>query len=139
MIRRLRDSLWCVLLLAVASAVSAQTPNYTRPKVRAITAFVRLQRASYAPQIAEALKILRAAEQEFQHQGYEVETLRIVTQPLPELLAGQSDAEALAFLKALDDLSVKETFIPNVGPAMQVSFTDKSSRALRKASASASD
>jgi uncharacterized protein (UPF0210 family) len=41
-----------------------------------------------------------------------------VTQPLPELLAGQSDAEALAFLKALDDLSVKETFIPNVGPAM---------------------
>src|SRR6266853_5181981 len=118
MIRRLRDSLWCVLLLAVASAVSAQTPNYTRPKVRAITAFVRLQRASYAPQIAEALKILRAAEQEFQHQGYEVETLRIVTQPLPELLAGQSDAEALAFLKALDDLSVKETFIPNVGPAM---------------------
>ncbi len=118
MIRRLRDSLWCVLLLAVACAVTAQTPNYTRPKVRAITAFVRLERASYAPQVAEALKILRAAKQEFQHQGYEVETLRIVTQPLPELLAGQTDAEALAFLKALDDLSVKETFIPNVGPAM---------------------
>ena len=44
--------------------------------------------------------------------------LRIVTQPLGELIGGQSDAEALAFLKALDDLSVKEDFLPNVGPAM---------------------
>jgi uncharacterized protein (UPF0210 family) len=86
--------------------------------VRAITAFVRLEHASYAPQIAEALQVLRAARQEFQRQGYEVETLRIVTEPLGELVAGLSDAEALAFLKSLDDLSVKEGFIPNVGPAM---------------------
>ncbi len=35
-----------------------------------------------------------------------------------ELVAGLPDAEALAFLKSLDDLSVKEGFIPNVGPAM---------------------
>jgi hypothetical protein len=119
MSRHFRDSLCCVVLLVVASAVSAQPSNYTKPKVRAITAFVRLERASYGTQIADALAVLRAAKQEFQHHGYEVETLRIVTQPLPELLTGQSDAGALAFLKALDDLSAKETFIPNVGPAMR--------------------
>jgi len=119
MSRHFRDSLCCVVLLIVASAVSAQTPDYTKPKVRAITAFVRLERAGYGAQIADALTVLRAAKQEFQHHGYEVETLRIVTQPLPELVAGQSDADALAFLKALDDLSAKETFIPNVGPAMR--------------------
>jgi uncharacterized protein (UPF0210 family) len=118
MVPHLREALWCALLLAAASAVGAQTPNYTKPKVRAITAFVRLERASYAPQIAEALQVLRAAKQEFQRQGYEVETLRIVTEPLGELVAGLSDAEALAFLKSLDDLSVREGFIPNVGPAM---------------------
>jgi uncharacterized protein (UPF0210 family) len=116
--RHLRQVLWCTLLLTATLDVSAQTPNYTKPKVRAITAFVRLERASYAPQIAAALQVLRAARQEFQHQGYEVETLRIVTEPLGELVAGLSDAEALAFLKGLDDLSVKEGFIPNVGPAM---------------------
>lgn len=119
MSRHFRHSLCCVVLLVVASAVSAQPSNYTKPKVRAITAFVRLERASYGTQIADALAVLRAAKQEFQHHGYEVETLRIVTQPLPELLTGQSDAGALAFLKALDDLSAKETFIPNVGPAMR--------------------
>ncbi len=81
MVPHLREALWCALLLAAASAVGAQTPNYTKPKVRAITAFVRLERASYAPQIAEALQVLRAARQEFQRQGYEVETLRIVTEP----------------------------------------------------------
>jgi uncharacterized protein len=116
--RHLRQVLWCTLLLTATLDVSAQTPNYTKPKVRAITAFVRIERASYAPQVAAALQVLRAARQEFRHQGYEVETLRIVTEPLGELVAGLSDAEALAFLKGLDDLSVKEGFIPNVGPAM---------------------
>jgi uncharacterized protein (UPF0210 family) len=69
-------------------------------------------------QIAETLDVLRAAKVEFEKHGYEVESVRIVTQPLPELIQGQSDAEALAFLKALDDLSVKENFLPNVGPGM---------------------
>src|ERR1019366_5245086 len=50
--------------------------------------------------------------------GYQVETLRLTTQPLGELVAGMSDAEALAFLSQFDKLSAKEDFIPNVGPAM---------------------
>jgi hypothetical protein len=86
--------------------------------VRAITGFVRLDRATYAQQIAETLSVIRAAKSEFEKQGYEIETLRIVTQPLAELVSGQSDAEALKFLKAFDDLSVKESFLPSVGPAM---------------------
>jgi uncharacterized protein (UPF0210 family) len=88
------------------------------PKVRAITGFVRLDRSSYQRQIAETLTVLRQAQVEFNKRGYEVESLRIVTQPVAELVSGQSDAEALAFLKALDELSVKENFLPNVGPAM---------------------
>jgi uncharacterized protein len=116
--RLIQKSFGALLLALVAITAVAQAPAYTKPKVRAITGFVRLDRATYAQQIAEVLSVIRAAKGEFEKQGYEVETLRIVTQPLAELVSGQSDAEALQFLKAFDDLSVKEKFLPNVGPAM---------------------
>jgi hypothetical protein len=105
------------VLLSIAVAGHAQT-SYTKPNVRAITAFVRLDRATFDRQIAEALTVLHAAEREFAQRGYKTETIRIVTQPLGELISGQSDAEALRFLKAFDDLSAKEGFLPSVGPAM---------------------
>jgi uncharacterized protein (UPF0210 family) len=110
--------IWGVLLVIASAAIAAQAPSYTKPKIRTVTAFVRLDHAHYGEQIAEALGVLRQAKSEFAQQGYEVMTLRIVTQPLAELVSGQSDTEALAFLKALDDLSAKEDFLPNVGPAM---------------------
>jgi uncharacterized protein len=116
--RSLGHKLLLMLLFSVAATAVAQTPDYTKPEVRAITGFVRLDRDHYASQVNEALTVLRAAKSEFEKQGYEVETIRIVTQPLGDLVRGQSDADALAFLKALDDLSVKEKFDPNVGPAM---------------------
>ena len=117
----------CLLVLAAAAVApaaavaadpaSAPTP-YTRPHVRAITGFVRLDRSRYTQQIGETLRVLRAAREQFVQQGYEVQTLRIVTQPLGELIKGLSDADALAFLKSLDQLSVKEQFLGNIGPGM---------------------
>lgn len=106
------------LLLAGACAATAQAQDYTRPKVRAITAFVSLERASYARQIAATLAILHEAQRAFEQQGYTVESVRITTQPLAELVRGQSETEALSFLKALDELAARENFLPNIGPAM---------------------
>src|SRR5579864_9372475 len=97
-------------LLAAAMTASVPAESYTRPKVRAITAFVRLERASYQQEIAAALSVLRAAKGEFEKRGYEVETIRIVTQPLAELVSGQPETQGLAYLKSLDDLGVKESF-----------------------------
>ncbi|HEY6483389.1 MAG TPA: DUF711 family protein [Steroidobacteraceae bacterium] len=108
--------IWAALLAIFASSAPAQT--YTKPRVRAITAFVHLERASYATQIADTLRVLRSARDAFTREGYEVQTLRIVTQPLGELVRGQSDTEALAFLRAFAALSAKEQFLPNVGPGM---------------------
>jgi uncharacterized protein len=124
MSRGLRARLFYGLLAAVISSGVAHAENYTKPKVRAITGFVRLERASYLQQISETLSVLRAAQGEFEKQGYEVQTLRIVTQPLGELVSGQSETHSLAFLKLLDDLSVKENFLPNVGPAMMADTDD---------------
>jgi uncharacterized protein len=109
--------LWSVLLMA-AWCVATPAQEYTKPRVRTVTAFVRLEPASYPQQISDALVVLRAARHEFEQRGYEVQTLRIVTQPLGELVAGKSAPDALAFLKALNDLSIKESFLPNLGPAM---------------------
>ena len=126
--RRLR--LLLVVLLMPFSCF-AQT---TKPKVRAITAFVRLDRANYQQQIADTLVVLREAKKQFEAAGYEVETVRITTQPLAQLVNGIGDPEALAFLKSLDDLSVKENFLPNVGPAMMRDDDDpKTVRLLEQA------
>lgn len=109
---------WMTVLLGLVWAIGAQAAPATLPKVRAITAFVRLDRQHAPAQIDAALAVLRAARGEFERRGYAVETLRLVTQPLAELVRGQSEAEAIAFLARLGDRSVHEDFLPNVGPAM---------------------
>jgi uncharacterized protein (UPF0210 family) len=107
-----------VLSFALASTAAHAAPDAPKPKVRAITAFVRLDRSTYEKQIDEAMKVLNAAKAEFAKRGYETQTVRIVTQPFAELVNGLPDQEALAFLRSLDDLSQKDGFMPNVGPAM---------------------
>ncbi|HUY94226.1 MAG TPA: DUF711 family protein [Terracidiphilus sp.] len=87
-------------------------------KVRAITAFVRLDRSTWEKQIDEALVVLREAKSEFEASGYPVESIRIVTQPVGELVAGMPEDDAVAFLGRLDAFSVKENFLLDVGPGM---------------------
>jgi uncharacterized protein len=105
--------LFCMLHVASAPAADA-----AKPKVRAITAFVRLDRANYQQQVAEAMKVLEAAKAEFARRGYETQTVRIVTQPLADLVKGLPEKEALKFLKSFDELSAQKGFAANVGPAM---------------------
>ena len=89
-----------------------------KPKVRAITAFVSIDRYTYVRQIQDALAMLRKAKSAFEKGGYEVQTIRITTQPFPQYTRGITRAEALEFFKRLDALSKKESFLANVGPAM---------------------
>jgi hypothetical protein len=99
--------------------VWGQTPAQSvNPKVRAITGFVRLEQGTWEKQVAETLVVLRKAKSEFEALGYQVETVRITTQPLGGLVAGMPEEQALAFLGRLDHLSGKESFDLNVGPAM---------------------
>lgn len=105
-------------VLAFPLAAQKSTPSPAKPKVRAITAFVRLDRSAWEKQIGEALSVLRRTQKEFEASGYQVESIRIVTQPVRELVAGLSEDDAVALLSRLDALSVKENFLPNVGPGM---------------------
>jgi uncharacterized protein (UPF0210 family) len=114
-------SLLFVIVTCWAASPLAQSP---KPKVRAITAFILLEPARYQVQIADTLKMLRAAKAEYRHAGYEVESVRITTQPFPQYIKGMTDADALAWFHAYDELSLKESFDANIGPAMLTDADD---------------
>src|ERR1700684_4271806 len=81
-----------------ASAARGAEPA-SKPKIRAITAFVRIDRTHYKEQIQDTLNFLRQAKVAFEKSGYEVQTIRITTQPFPEYTRDLSEAETLAFLR----------------------------------------
>jgi uncharacterized protein (UPF0210 family) len=105
-------------LTALLPASAQQNPEHARPKVRTVTAFVRLDRSSYREQVSNVLKMLRAAKAEFTKAGYEVETIRITSQPFPEITKGLTADQALAFFQEYDRLAQKEGFTPDIGAAM---------------------
>src|SRR5246500_3855497 len=107
-----------ILLSSLHLAAQTSTSAATNPKVRAITAFVRLNPDNFQKQIQDTLAVLQKAKAAFIAEGYDVEGVRITTQPLGELVAGMPEDKAMAFLRAFDDISAKDNFLPNVGPAM---------------------
>jgi hypothetical protein len=113
----LRAKLSIFVLLVIASAALAQTSSPV-PKIRAITAFIELDRSRYRQQIGETLVKLRQAKAAFEQAGYEVQTIRITTQPFPNYVRGLSKEQALAFFHDYDALARKENFAASIGPAM---------------------
>lgn len=89
-----------------------------KPKVRTITAFVRLDTSQYKQQIADALVMLRNAKARFELAGYQVQTIRISTQPFPEYTRGMSKQAILAFFHDFDNLAKQENFLAAIGPAL---------------------
>jgi uncharacterized protein (UPF0210 family) len=110
--------------IAVAAFPSRAADVPSKPKVRAITAFVRLDRAHYLEQIQETLKFLRQAKADFEKAGFEVQTIRITTQPFPEYTRSLPDEQVLAFFRDYDALAVKEGFDAAIGPAMMSDSDD---------------
>jgi len=115
----------CISALAQAKAAPPAEP---KQKIRAITAFVLLDRTQYQQQVADAVKMLNRARTIFESRGFEVQTIRIATQPFPEYTKGLTDAQALAFFKDYDALAAKNGFDAAIGPAM-MSATDSPGQA----------
>jgi len=101
---------------AAAAVLSPAEP--AKPKVRAITGFLSLDRARYQAGIRETLDALRQAKRIMEAGGYEVESVRITTQPFPEYTRGLPRGDAVAFFREYDALAARESFDPNIGPAM---------------------
>jgi len=61
--------------------------------------------------------MLRQAKAAFEKGGYDVQTVRITTQPFTQYVRGLTQQQALQLFKALDDFSTRESFALNIGPA----------------------
>src|SRR5882724_3234881 len=114
-----------VLSSAAAATAQQKTPPAksvvtaaVKPRIRTITAFINLDPAQYQQQVAETLQMLHRAKTIFESRGYEVQTIRIATQPFPEYTKGMSTQQAVEFFKNYDALAEKEKFGPGIGPAM---------------------
>jgi uncharacterized protein (UPF0210 family) len=109
-----------VLLASLCGPALAQkkAPPPSNVKIRAITAFVNLDRTQYQIQITDAVKMLKRARTIFESRGFPVETIRIATQPFPEYIQGLSTEQALAFFRNYDAMASQEGFAASIGPAM---------------------
>jgi len=119
------------LLAACACAATGAQETATptgKTKIRAITAFVRIDRGSYQIQMDEAVKFLKIAKTTFESRDCVVQTLRIATQPFPEYTQGMSHEEALQFFKNLDGIAQTGQVILAIGPAY-LSATDGEAQA----------
>jgi hypothetical protein len=117
-----RRILFLILLgfagLPQAKAQQRNAASKDKPKIRAVTAFINLDRARYQEQVADALKMLRRAQTVFESRGYQVQTIRIATQPFPEYTKGLTTEQAVEFFKQYDALAAQQEFAASIGPAM---------------------
>jgi uncharacterized protein (UPF0210 family) len=117
----LRSSILLTLALLTSTlpALSQQSKSpAVKPKIRTVTAFINLDPAQYQQQVAETMQMLHRAKTILESRGYEVETLRIATQPFPQYTKGMSTQQVVEFFQKYDELAGKEKFAAAIGPAM---------------------
>ncbi len=102
------------------SSVVSGTTNVKsyRFRIRTITAGVNLANTTDLRTIQSAIEFLQRARKKFEEQGYEIQTVRIATQPLPQYLNGKSRAEALADLRKIDEMLSAGNVILSIGPVI---------------------
>jgi uncharacterized protein len=112
--------------LSIGSGVAPllASGQYRKPRIRAITAFVRIDPWQSPSQLEQALGMLHQASAAFVKAGYEVQTIRITTQPFTQYVGGRSPGEALQLFKNLDELSRKRSFLLNIGPLTPADVPD---------------
>src|SRR5437660_1027983 len=103
-------------LFLFAAALCALADS--RPKVRAITAFIDVDAKNYHEQYESTVKFLNSARDTYKSAGFEVETIRIATQPFWQYTKGLSRDSALEMLRSIDALGGTLGFTPSIGPAM---------------------
>jgi len=106
------------ILLAAVFCPALHAADQAKPKVRAVTGFITIDAKSYPAQFEEAARFLSQVRETIQAAGYEVQGIRITTQPFPDYTRGLSRAEALKVLRGISELAGKQHFSVSVGPAM---------------------
>src|SRR2546428_841278 len=105
----------CVLAVAAERIVPAKSH---RLKTRTITAGINLKSTTDLVTVESAISFLQRAKKKFENEGYEIQTLRIATQPFSEYLNGKTRSEALTDLKKIDAVVTAKGVLLSIGPVI---------------------
>jgi uncharacterized protein (UPF0210 family) len=103
-----------LLFSCAAFALAADS----RPRIRAVTAFIEIDRNNYAAKIEETQKFLAVAKDALNKAGFEGAGGRITTQPFPVYTKGMQREEALDLVRKLRESASKGRSGLNIGAAM---------------------
>jgi uncharacterized protein (UPF0210 family) len=103
-----------LLLFFTAFAFGADS----RPRIRAVTAFIEIDRNNYAAKIEETQKFLAVAREALNRAGFDGAGGRITTQPFPVYTKGLQHEEALDLIRKLRESASKGRTGLNIGAAM---------------------
>lgn len=98
------------------------SPNLTAGaggfRIRTITAGVPMRNVSDLAALEEAVEFLKQSRQRYEALGYEVQTVRVATQPLAEYSPEWLSDKGLAALAELDRFAVANNLNLSVGPVL---------------------
>jgi uncharacterized protein len=112
----MRKALLALSLMATALAAES------RPKVRAVTAFIRIDAVRYEAQYADAVAFLHKAADAYKAAGFEVESIRVATQPFSDYIRGKNTSESTQFLTKIGQIASKSGFRASIGTANPSDF-----------------
>src|SRR5258707_8439833 len=98
--------------LVAKKIVAAKSHRF---KIRTVTAGVNLKNTADLATVESAIGFLQRARTKLEAEGYEIQTLRIATQPMPEYLNGKSRGAALADLRKIDEVISAQGVILRIG------------------------
>ena len=109
-------------MIVFLSAVKIETkPDF---RIRTITAGVSLSSISDTTSIVNAIIFLNESKQEFQELGYEVQTIRISTNSLHQIINKSPDAETIIHLKKIDQIAKRENVSLSIGEIVKGNHYD---------------
>src|SRR5256884_3249130 len=111
---------WTSFVPRRSSRVTGAVPHSGSPgfRVRTITAGTNLKSLADTRAVEAALATLKRAKQAVTDAGYEVQTVRIATQPLLEDAGPRARGAAMSALQALDRAVVAESALLSIGPVL---------------------
>lgn len=119
-----------LLWAGAAHAQSAPAATDDKPGIRAVTAFVTLDKGDYRARMDEAAKFLAQAKAALNQAGFPGANGRVTTEPFPQYIKGMSREEALALIGAIKKVAATDRVALNVGPAMMNDDDDTAAAAL---------
>jgi uncharacterized protein len=104
------------LLLPLAGQLQAAPGKNFR--IRTLTAGFQAGNGKWLKNATEATKFLRMAAGKFTAMGYEVQTLRLASQPLPQYMPNWSSDKSVQAIREMDKFATEQQIMLSLGPVI---------------------